>query len=356
MSEPIKPGDEQPPDFAAMLRELDAQQSVRGMPIGARNRVAIALREHEGRRRSAWHRWLPAASFAAGAALVLAVVGARWLQPAAPSAVQPGVSVALAPSPTVGDFRVGGQGCVASANGETTTLGAHCRLEAQHMTVEVWEQASVHADGGTVAVESGRVLFDVEPVRDLSKPVSVGVSHGRIEVVGTRFAVEQSATGGHVDLLEGKIRFHQPDGTIVDVMPGERHAWGDEAVAPFDAEVEILETDAPLVEAEPDAKAPRARSRRRGVSAAAAGRVIERVTELRAEKRYGAAISELRRALRRPWDARTAQVLSYELGELLRTDEDIEGACQHFEAHQAAYPRGRYRAAVDRVMRRLRCD
>ncbi|MEM6291803.1 MAG: FecR domain-containing protein [Myxococcota bacterium] len=344
------------PELATVLRELDAQQSVQGMPIGARNRVALALREHGGRQRSAWHRWLPAASFAAGAALVLAVVGARWLQPEPSALVSSGVSVALAPTPTVGAFRVGGEGCVASGNAEDTTLAPHCRLEAEHMTVEVWEQASVRAQGQSVTVNRGRVLFDVEPVRDLSKPVAVGVSHGRIEVVGTRFAVQQSATGGHVDLLEGKIRFHQPDGVVVDVLPGERHAWGDEAVAPFDAEVEILETDAPHVEPESDPKSARSRSRRRSVSAAAAARIIERVTELRAEKRYGAAISELRRALRRPWDARTAQVLSYELGELLRTAEDTEGACQHFEAHQAAYPRGRYRGAVDRVMRRLHCD
>lgn len=341
------------PNIVEFLDELEQQRSAEGMPVGARNRVQLAIRNHESKRRARWRRWVPAASFVAGAALVLAVVGSRWSSPEPAVSAPSDAPLAVAAGPSVGAFHVeGSSDCVLGQHDGASDLAAHCSLVAPHMSVQVWEPATVAADGRNVRVASGKVLFEVEKVPQGEAPVEVAVSHGRIEVVGTRFAVEQQSGGGHVDLLEGKIRFHHPNGTVEDVLPGERLSWGEHATEAV-PEVEFVEADVLEPEAAPVRK--RARRSERGTEKQAAA-IIEKVTALRAEKRYGAAITEVRRALRRSWDRRTAQVLSYELGELLRAAEDTLAACDHFAAHQRRYPGGRYATAVDRVLERLDCE
>ncbi|MEM6996926.1 MAG: hypothetical protein AAF721_40865, partial [Myxococcota bacterium] len=75
--------------------------------------------------------------------------------------------------------------------------------------------------------------------------------------------------------------------------------------------------------------------------------LIERVAELRRAGKYRRAASVLRKALRSRWDRRTAQVLSYELGQILqRHHDDGAAACRHWRRHQARYPGGRYAGAV----------
>lgn len=359
------PSPDAKPELVALLEELEQQREAEGMPVGTRNRLQLAIQGHEANRQARWRRWVPAASFVAGAALVLAVVGSRWVESSeSPAAASPVASVAAVspkpePKPDVGAFHVEGpyDDCLVRAADDAADLAAHCSLVASHMTVQAWEAATVHTEGRNVRVRSGKVLFEVETVRSGEAPVEVGVSHGTIEVVGTRFAVEQQDAGGHVDLLEGKIRFHHPDGRVEEVLPGQRLSWGDPVVAEADGadaarvQLQVAEVAEVEREVEPD----RRRVRSRGTDAQAAA-IIERVTELRANKRFGAAITELRRALRRSWDGRTAQVLSYELGELLRASEDPLGACEHFVGHQRKYPRGRYASAVDRVLERLDCD
>ncbi len=351
-----KPGPK--PELVVLLQELEQQRDAEGMPLGTRSRIQLAIRGHEAHRQARWRRLVPAASFIAGAALVLAVVGSRWVESSdaslAPAAV---ASVAAVSSqPAVGAFQVEGPHarCLVRAADGAADLAADCSLVASHMTVQAWEAASVRTDGRNVQVRSGKVLFEVETVPRGEPAVEVSVSHGTIEVIGTRFAVEQKDGGGHVDLLEGKIRFHHPEGRVEEVLPGQRLSWGETSVpAPSASQdpPEPVGVSDPEQAIEPD----RRRGRGRGTDAQAA-EIIERVTELRAEKRFGAAITELRRALRRSWDGRTAQVLSYELGELLRASEDPLGACEHFVAHQRKYPKGRYTSAVDRVLERLECD
>ncbi len=332
------------------------------MPIGARNRVTLAIRDHEEQRKAAWRRWLPAASFAAGAALVLAVIGTQWAGSAPVSLASSGsaeLSVGATPTPVLGSFSLSGSDCHrrGGEGAATTVVDGDCRLVAEHMTVQVWEHAEVSAVDDAFVVHDGKVLFEVETVRAGETPVRVGVSHGAIEVVGTRFAVEQDARGGHVDLLEGKIRFHEPDGSIVDISPGQRHAWGDQRLSPIVA-AEVDETEIEIFDEEPPSMETKRRVGRRGAgrSGARAAAVIERVTELRAQKSYRAAAAELRAALRRKWDRRTSQVLSYELGEILRSSGDTAAACRHFATHQRKFSRGLYHGAIERAMERLRCD
>lgn len=349
------------PDLVALLEELEQERQAEGMPVGARNRLQLAITKHESHRQARWRRWVPAASFVAGAALVLAVVGSRWVESADAPVVSAPIASVAAPQPAVGAFHVEGPsaGCLVRTDDDAAELGAHCSLVASHMTVQAWEAATVRTEGRNVHVRSGKVFFEVEKVPRGESAVEVGVSHGTIEVIGTRFAVEQQDAGGHVDLLEGKIRFHHRDGRVEDVLPGQRLSWGDPAleIARAESELATALVEPPGAESvvEPVVEPDRRRSRARGTDAQAAA-IIERVTELRANKRFGAAITELRRALRRSWDGRTAQVLSYELGELLRAAEDPLGACEHFVGHQRKYPKGRYASAVDRVLERLDCE
>jgi hypothetical protein len=313
------------------------------MPVGARNRIELRIREHERQPSEArWRRWLPACTFVAGAALVLAVIGLRLPDD---DAQENRTEVAVG-MPALGVFALQGAGCESRPAGSGAEVSGDCRLVADHMTVQVWERAVVEPDGEAVRLRSGQALFDVEPVRQGSAPVEIAVSHGVIEVVGTRFAVAQAGAGGHVDLFEGEIRFHALDGSVTDIRPGQRHGWGTEALQVASAEGVDDEQD--TIEVLPDVEKQERRPSRE--------EIIERVGELRAQRRYGEAINVLREANRRRWDRRTAQVLSYELGELLRFRGDRASACKHWRGHQRRFPDGRYHDAIVEQLDKLDCD
>jgi hypothetical protein len=336
-----------------LLRRLDDELAEEVMPPGARHRVAAEVRArleaHENPR-----RWLPMVTFACGAALVLLVVAiGAWRLPS--ETASPGGHVArqsLPPAATLGAFTVQGSGCTVAVAEGGHRLEGDCRMIAPHMTVTSWTEAVVLASGTSVRLKRGRALFDVEPVRPEDVSVRVDVSGGTIEVVGTRFEVQQDDEGGYVDLFEGKIRFHEPGGNVVHVRPGTRHAWTVAPVRPVPepeepVEVEIFDEAGPVVRAEP-------RKPRR--SAAEAAELIERVDRLRRAGRAAEGIGLLEAAVGRRWDRRTAQVLSFELGELLHRHASDARACEHFAAHQRKFPRGRYHAAVQRARQRLDCE
>ncbi len=344
--------------LAELLRELDAELERDSMPIGARHRIELRIREHERPLPGArWRRWLPACTFAAGAALVLAVIGLRVPKDAAHT-VDHGASApagrtlepdgAVAAGPSFGAFAVGGDGCHSRAADVGTEMSGDCRLVSEQMTVQVWEHAIVEAEGETVNFRSGRALFDVEPVGRGGAPVRIGVSHGVIEVLGTRFAVAQEGDGGHVDLFEGRIRFHGSDGSVVDIRPGQRHAWGDALEGePVDAEI-----GGDTIEVLPDDK-PQSR-RKRG--AERLREYMRRVEALRSEGRFSAAIQVLREANRERWDRRTAQAVSYELAELLRLQGDRKAACRQLRDHERRFPDGTYDDAIALRLDTLECD
>jgi hypothetical protein len=334
--------------LADLLRELDEKLGQDGMPAGARNRIELQIRGHE-RQHGRWRRWLPACTFAAGAALVLAVIGLRVPDDVQQQAPAP---VAVSAAVTLGAFALTGDSCESTRRGASARMRGECHLVADHMTVRVWNAANVEARDDGLRLRSGEALFDVDPVRPGDASVKVVVSHGTIEVVGTRFAVSQSEDGGHVDLFEGKISFHDDDGTEVEILPGQRHAWGAEApeivaVVP-DPEPEVEDTIEVLPEAEKRDRRPTLSERREAV--------VQEVEDLRAAARYREAVRVLRAANKKRWDDRTAQILSYELGELLhRFIADDAAACKHLQEHQRRFPRGRYHAAVEEALDKLSC-
>lgn len=365
--------------LAPLLRELDQQWQQEQIPVGARNRIELKLRDLELQERPTWRRWVPAATFAAGAALVFAMVGLQF--PAATPVANPTEDVAdalaIAAPPSLGEYAMLGQACrvVDESQDESqnhqagTPVGDGCRLRSQHSTAEVLGMARVLARGDQLEVVAGQMLFNVDKLRPRDTAVSVQVSHGVIEVVGTRFLVDQGVQGGHVDLFEGKIRFIGDDGVVLDIEPGQRHRWGQEANAVVasaasesPAGPNALPPVAPEVAPEVAAQASTAREgrsvrRRGGKTRRNAAALITRVEELRAQKQYRAAVAELRAALRKRWDKRTSQVLSYELGELLhRYLGERQAACTHLVGHQRRFPGGRYSGAVERTLDKLECN
>lgn len=369
--------------LAPALRELDREIGERGMPVGARARVAERLRREAIAREATSgfrFRWLPALTFAAGAALVLLVVS-MGLRPSVPA------DESVAAASVLGVFAVEGEDCSHREGPEATVLHGSCRLVASHMTIQTWDRVVLRQDDALRLVE-GTALFEVEHVPTDEAPVRIHVSHGTIEVIGTRFTIEQGPTGGHVDLFAGRIRFVARDGERTEIEPGQRHAWGDEAVV---AVVETPVEEGPTVVAaaatgrEPEPKpvvepevtqdareAPtptKRRAKARGTATRApaeppeaseedATAIIEQVTELRAQGRFADAAAVLRRAeTERRWDRRTAQVLSYELGEIIeRHLGEDERACAHWARHAERFPGGRYDGAVKAARQRLGCQ
>jgi transmembrane sensor len=344
-----------PPSLVAALRQLEHDAVQDGIPPGARHRIAARLKEEAERRvaeKSTPRRWLPALTFAAGAALVMIVVG---------SGVQrevPVVEEAASTPRTIGVWAVEGADCREAMEGGDTVLRGDCRLVSESMSIETWNETRLHDAPGGVRVLQGAALFSVEKVAAEGSPVRVEVSHGAIEVLGTRFTVEQGLDGGHVDLFEGRIRF-VGEGEVTEVQPGQRLGWGTQAREPERvAAVGGVEggsedrSDESVAPEEPPASAVQRRVAP-ATRPADAAKIIARVNALRASGRYGAAADLLRRALRRPWDRRTAEVLSYELGRILeRQLHDEAAACTHWRQHEDRFGGGRYADAVARGMQR----
>ena len=328
--------------FVRALRELDNELENERMPASSTSRIARALSDHGEPRSTFAARWLPAATFAAGAAVAIIAVAYG----AGRSAEEADSLSKAPPQPMLGAFVIEGDGCQATASDFATRLQGECRLLSERITIQTWDHASLAADDRYVRVLEGHVVFDVRKATANQPSVKIAVSHGIIEVVGTRFAIDQSESQGHVDLFEGKVMFYGYGGDVTAVNPGQRHSWGDGVATPVVVVVDDDEISPPV--------ATKKKAKPAGPSDATA--VIERVNELRAQGRYKKAVEVLRRALRRRWDPRTAQVLSYELGELYhRHIGDRRSACAHLRRHRAKYPGGRYKDAVDATLTKLEC-
>lgn len=348
------------------LRELDQRLATSPMPIGAKNRIAARIAQESQRRESSpVRRLLPMLTFAAGAALVFVVVGWRLLAPSQPDVSRPGAASFL------GSFAIAGDDCHARPDGDFTWLDGDCRLVAPHLEVQTWSGARVMPWERGLQLAGGEATFDVAKVGPGEAPVRIAVSHGTIEVLGTRFAIDQDDYGGHVDLFEGRIRFvpSEAGAAAVEIEPGQRHAWGDRALPPRptpqprripEAAAEGATPPASgdesggiedEIEIEIDDADPRtARASRRGTDEEADA-IAQMVTRLRAAGRYGEAARILRKALRRRWSGRTAQVFSYELGEILERHRGDRGAaCRHWRQHAKRFPSGRYADAVERSL------
>jgi transmembrane sensor len=375
--------------FIEELRELDDAKQAERLRPGAVHRIARRLdaellqAELPTRRRT----WIPMASFAAGAALVLAVFTLDG---------EPQVATRqeAAPLPLHAAWQVGGDNCHVTRGETELVLDGSCRVAPPNREGVVIESRATTrlqpTEHGVVLVE-GTALFEAMSGPE-GVPWRVEVPGGVLELLATRLSVVVSGDHGHVDLLEGSMRFVAADGRVHAVEPGERFRFGaggalamwvepavstadepvadepvaDEPVAdePAADELAAAAEQPPLAAGErlaalgrPDAGKGSRRDRGDAASSEELRRIVEQVAELRAERQYQAAVSLLRDALGRRWDRRTREVLSYELGMILSTQlRDRDGACAHWAAHRERFPAGRYTKAIARAQARVGCD
>jgi hypothetical protein len=355
-------------DLLDPLRAADRALSATTLSSAARERIGDSLRTAANRAPRPRSAILgPAIAFALGGAAVwLLLPGGA--EPAAPRPeAQPAVRAA--------GFTWEGSRCSATERDGGLSLDGWCRVSMERIGLSISSRRQaelVRLDDG-VRLAAGSAEFEVAH-REGGPPVQVRVSAGIIEVTGTRFIVEQERGGGHVDLLEGSIRFRAVDGSVTPVQQGTRFAWVDRSVAaPPVAEAPVAEAPVPAPSgaeapvAAPSGSAPPVaappvpvedRSRiapRPMLPAEAAAGVIERVQALRAERRYQEAVELLRQERARSWEHRTAEILSFEEGDLLERVGDERAACLHWRAHQARFRGRRYRQPIDRALARLGC-
>ena len=224
------------------------------------------------------------------------------------------------------------------------------------ITVAVADHARVRKENDGLRIVAGVAEIQVRKRPANGPPAQVLVSHGAIQILGTKFRVEQSADGGRVALHEGKIRFVAPDGRAVMLAPGQSLAWP----IPEPAPVTIISPPAP-----PPPVAP-ARPRPHGHVQAPpspseptpddAEDVLRDVAVQRSRGQYEQAVATLETALAQHLRAATRERLSFELGSILTHQlSDRARACAHWAAHVRSFPSGRYDLEIAQARESLGC-
>ena len=269
--------------------------------------------------------------------------------------------------------------CAVERDGDAVEVGRDCRLRLGDLGVDmrVLSDATIVAREHGVEVRDGWVVFDVESVPAGGAPVSVDVPAGRIDVLGTQFVVTVGGRRGHVELVEGSIAFADLAGHVSVIEPGQRVAWsatqvesGAAWVALVDPPPDFHVTGAPsepvavatqrserdhTSDADKPTKLGRS-SRRKLADEAALDQALEDVHQLRAVRRYRAALRKLERIRQQVRDPKVQEVLAYEAGTLLESSGERQNACKHWRQHNRKYPDGSYRENVDHRLLQLGCE
>jgi hypothetical protein len=235
--------------------------------------------------------------------------------------------------------------CAWSREDERLQFAAGCRMRLAEpaMDIEVWAPTQLEVLATGVAVREGVALFFVDPITDPRTPAVVGVSGGSIEILGTRFVVSQARERGHVDLIEGAIRFRRLDGVLDEVEAGRRYSWSSPAT----------EADASAQTTDPVLPSTHEQTSTNITDDLAEG--LAEVARLRRAGELAAAIAKLDALAREQSDVRTLEVISYERGTLIERSGSADAACQFWLEHRRDYPSGRYVREVDDRLAQLDC-
>lgn len=213
-------------------------------------------------------------------------------------------------------------------------------------------------------VVSGRIELDVDKRAPDAEPMRVLVSHGEIEVHGTKFSVDQLPNGGGAALLfEGRITFRADDGREVVLVPGQSVAW---PLPPPPAPAPAPQRDDSFKgEKEEDVLAPLPPPPAADAGAAdwtahdrllRAHTLLERIPKLRARGKFAQAAAELQAAMKQDLPAAARERLSFELIDILANELwDNPRACVYVKDHAWRYPAGRYDDEIVRIREELNC-
>jgi transmembrane sensor len=290
----------------------------------------------------------------------------RWALLAVP--VVAALLLVLAAWPrAAGPAQLGGFAVVAPTEGFSASAGPDGVV-----TVAAGEAQLVDAEEGqTLAVQAEAVLRRAQPGAQLLRgtievtvahrtpgqpALRIGVSDGAIEVLGTRFRVEQGASGGRVVLHEGSIRFVATDGRQRLLRPGEELRW------PLADEVVPEPTVAPAPAPLPTPVAPTRPKRTRPAAPAPvryvdADDLLRQVDVLRTKADYAEAVRYLTTGLARELRRDSRERFSFELGIIL-TDQLAEPrrACAQWARHTKEFGAGRYGREVTQAAARAGCS
>ena len=334
-----------PRDFRAELRREDPLRREQGMPPAVRARLRSRLRDSL-EPKPAWRRPPVLWGLAASAAALALVVFFTW----APSARSlGGLEVARASADLV--VREDAAGVVIQ-EGEAALMDA-----ARGITLRNQGPLVVRREPSGVRLVRGRAEFSVNHRQPDAPPAVVLVSGGAIEVMGTRFTVEERGEGGTVTLHEGVIAFRRLDGGVVPVRLGQTLAWPvAEPAEPALREPAPPEPERPHPLATPSPKVASSRVPSTPVRAPSAEDVLRELEVLRGRHEFEQAARYLEEAMRKQPVA-TRERLSFELGSLLTYQlKDARRACFHWARHEQQFQRGHYAEAVQRARGTLSCE
>lgn len=365
-------------DIVRLLREQDLRLRQTPVSLATQTRIVRQLREAVATRRPHDARWVRLLAVCVLAGLAVALAWGK-LHRTAPVA-SPGGDVAATNS-------LGGPApCTVHQDHEAVDFSGRCVVQLASVSVRTDAESKIRNTQEGVQVLRGSAWFEVAHVPAGAPPVRVRVGGGVIEVLGTKFSVDQNDRDGSVDLLEGRIRFVAMDGALVDIRPGERFRWTNASVPAAvnvpSTPVESAGTKAvdrtaarsastsrpgslPRSTASPpmDRHVPEVRGDAgpmvaidgREAVRASAEAAASRVMQLRAEGRYGEAMTALAALHGANVDKHTAEVLSFEEGNILEHLEDRSAVCGHWRQHLARFPEGQYRLFVTEKLSHLGC-
>lgn len=327
-------------DFAAALARYDAAVRAAPLPRGPLTRL---LGRRRARRRPSARRVMLLAFASSAVAAVVALVAVR--HSAHESVIGfSGFSI-QGPSPGFSLQPLAGDAI------EVTSGSARLVDRAADVTLAVRAGTRLGHRDRDVLLLRGHLDVSVHK-RPRVRPVRIAVSHGVIEVVGTRFSLEQRSDGGELVLHEGTVRFVPTEGRQVLVHAGGRLRW-----PVVDEPPPRPPLDRPA--AVPKSVAPRPVERAVGPRPPPldTGKLLRELDALRVQHRYRRLAARIEQALPLLEDQALAESLSYELADVTARELRLPGrACRRFAWHARRFPRGRYAELVREAQQQLDCD
>ncbi len=253
--------------------------------------------------------------------------------------------------------------CVSVQGSGAMSLHGSCAVDLSTMRIESVGTAQIRETNEGVRLLEGTALFSVLPVAKGHPPVRVWVGDVTIDVLGTRFRVAHTDSGGSIQLIEGTIRFTFPNGDISLMHAGETLSWGTQdresssvrdghAAAPSPGEAGSATPGKQGSAPGPDAAAERRHDDPLIESLQEEGEppltpdVMRRFEALRREARYTE--TELLRQQLEP--------VSFEVGNALQHQRaPVQRICDHWRWHLAHFPSGVYNGSIEDKMTQLSC-
>jgi hypothetical protein len=321
-------------DLLEQIRGADRALAAVHISAGASHRVRSAIRD-----RAALPRARSRANFFYPFALVATVAALVFVLP-------------RRSAPPLGQAVSASSGCVTTAAGDAVALNGSCMLTLSTMQIETTGTTTLAETADGVRLLKGTATFRVRHVPDGHAPVRVRVSGGVIEVIGTKFLVEQKEGGGSIQLVEGTIRFVFASGQKTILHAGEHLDWTDQATTPAPSgsaartrpddvptpvetrslgtlPVPDVDPTDPFYEQHPSLR--EARDRFDAVGREAPYTEAERLRE-------------------------KLEPASFELGAALESSHaDSAQACGHWRWHLKRFPDGIYNGDIEARMRKLGC-